>query len=412
MKYGLIGERLGHSYSAVVHAELGDYPYELVEIPRGSLENFIKTSDFLGINVTIPYKKEIIPYLDELDDSAREVGAVNTVVRREGRLIGYNTDIYGMRALIEHAGISVAGKKALILGTGGTSLTARALLCSLGAGEIHRVSRAHTEGAITYPAAYEEHSDAEIIINTTPVGMYPNIYDSPIDLSKFPTLCGVVDAVYNPMESSLVRAAKRLGATAVGGLYMLVSQAVRASEIFLGTEYPSDTTEKIFRKMSLKEQNIVLIGMPSSGKSTVGKILAERLARPFFDTDALIEELSHRTPRELIETLGEESFRNTESEAIKNIAGSTGVVIATGGGAVLRESSVEALKMNGRLIFIDRPLDSLTPDKSRPLTSSKDSLEKKYAERYPIYSRVADLRVDGSGTPREVAERILQALGI
>ena len=412
MKYGLIGEKLGHSFSAEVHAELGDYSYELCEIPRGALENFMKTSDFLGINVTIPYKKAIIPYLDELDGSASDTDAVNTVVRRCGRLIGYNTDVYGMRELLAHAGISVSGKKVLILGTGGTSQTAEALARSLGASEIYRVSRSEGEGVITYSDAYAHHSDTDVIINTTPVGMYPSIFDTPIDLSKFENLCGVVDAVYNPIESSLVRKARRLGITAVGGLYMLVAQAVRASEIFLNTEYPTGTTERIYSKILNKRQNVVLIGMPSSGKSTVGRLLAQRLGRRFIDTDALIEERTARSPREIITEDGEERFRDIESECIAALAATTGSVIATGGGAVLRDKNTEMLKMNGTILFLDRPLDELSCDPSRPLTSDKEALIQKYRERYPIYLHHSDLHIDGSGTPEEVAERILSALGV
>ena len=260
MKYGLIGEHLSHSFSPVIHKMLADYEYELEEIAPSDIDSFLKTADFLGINVTIPYKQTVIPYLDYIDEGAQAIGAVNTVVKRDGKLYGYNTDFYGMKMLFNHAGIDPRGKKAAILGSGGTSKTAVAVLASLGAAEILRVGRSGRDGSITYGELTEKHCDVEIIVNTTPVGMYPNIFESPIDISAFKKLSGVIDAVYNPLRTELVLNADARGIKAEGGLFMLVAQAMRASEIFLNKKYPSGTLERIYGNIKRRKENIVLIG--------------------------------------------------------------------------------------------------------------------------------------------------------
>lgn len=408
MKYGLIGERLGHSFSKIIHERLGDYKYELLELKRDEVATYIQGRDFLGINVTIPYKETVIPYLDYIDEAAREIGAVNTVVNRDGKLYGYNTDFYGMRALIERCGIEIAGKKAVILGTGGTQKTAKAVLTAMGAGEILVTSRRKSEGTITYDELYSEHSDAEIIINTTPVGMYPNAGVSAVDVSKFDKLGGVVDAVYNPLSTELVLSARERGIKAEGGLYMLVAQAVRAAEIFLDKKYPRQIIEKIYRGLCQEKENIVLIGMPSSGKSSVGKRLGELLGRELLDTDTLIRENVGREIPDIFKEEGEEKFRDYESDAIRSASARGGIIIATGGGAILRAQNVRSLKSNGRLYFIDRPLEMLIPTSDRPLSSSREAIEKRYKERYPIYTAVCDEHIDGGGTVDEVAERILE----
>ena len=279
MKYGLIGEKLGHSFSKIIHERLGDYEYELREIAPDELNGFMQQRDFLGINVTMPYKADVIPYLDWIDDVAKEIGAVNTIVNRDGKLYGYNTDFYGMTKLFAHAGIDARGKKAIIFGTGGTSKTAAAVLKSLGAGEILKVSRSSKQDSITYDELRKSHLDAEIVVNASPVGMYPNIRCMPIDIYEFSNLSGVIDAVYNPLRTLTVLCGKDNGAVAAGGLYMLVSQAVRASELFLNRSFADGVIDEIYNEILKKKENIVLIGMPASGKSTVGKILAKRLGR-------------------------------------------------------------------------------------------------------------------------------------
>ncbi len=410
MKYGLIGEKLGHSFSKEIHALLGNYEYELREIAREELDGFMTERNFLGINVTMPYKEAVIPYLDWIHGPAREIGAVNTIVNFEGKLYGYNTDYSGMLCLIDNAAISVKGKKAAILGSGGTSRTALVALKSLGAGEILKVSRNGKDGALTYEELYEKHSDIEIIVNTTPVGMYPNIFDCPIDLERFKNLSGVIDAVYNPINTTLVQRARERGITAESGLYMLVAQAASASELFLnenGNTAPY-WLNKFHEKIKSQKENIVLIGMPASGKSTVGKIIADKLGRRFIDTDDLITDRIKMPISDFFAKEGEAAFRRIESQVIKEICGEGSLVIATGGGSVLRKENVSALKYNGKLFFIDRPLDKLIPTVSRPLSSDRASIEARYNERYSIYCNCCDVRIDADCDAETVADKILE----
>ena len=408
MEYGLIGEKLGHSFSREVHGALADYLYELKEIPREGLADFIAERDFKAVNVTIPFKEAVIPYLDFIDGTAKEIGAVNVLVNRDGKLFGYNTDFYGMQALIEHMELELREKKVAILGTGGTSKTASAVARSLGAREIYRVSRTAKDGAISYGELYEKHTDTDVIINTTPVGMSPNISGLSLDIDKFNNLSGVIDAIYNPIRTPLVLSAKSRGIKAEGGFYMLVGQAVRAAEIFLGTKFPSGTIDRICRETLKKKENIVLIGMPSSGKSTVGKLIAEAMGRQLIDTDELIKENSGRQIPEIFSELGERAFRDMESEAVLEAAVKSSVVIATGGGAVLRDENVRYLRENGRIFFIDRPLSALTPTDDRPLSQSREDIERRYKERYGIYTSVCDQRIDASSDAIGVAERVME----
>jgi len=407
MKYGCIGEHLKHSFSKEIHSLLDSREYEIREVPRENLDRFMTERDFRAINVTIPYKELVIPHLYFTDEFAGRIGAVNTVVNRDGRLYGYNTDFYGMRALIDRIGASPKGKKVLILGTGGTSKTAVAVAESYGAREIVKVGRRGGDGAVTYAEMYERHSDAQFLINTTPVGMFPDTEASPVDLSRLPRLAGVIDAVYNPLRTELISDARVRGIAAEGGLYMLVAQAVRASEIFLDKAYPLGTVEEIFHRVSREKESLVLIGMPSSGKSTVGAILAKRLGRRLIDTDTLIEEMTGRKIPEIITCDGEAAFRDAEEEAVLLASKEVGAVIATGGGAILREANVRRLKRNGRLYFIDRPLEMLLPTDDRPLSSSPEAIGKRYSERYAIYLRSADARIDASVNADGVAEAVL-----
>ena len=406
MKYGCIGEHLKHSFSKEIHNALTDYEYEIREIPGESLDAFMRVKDFLAINVTIPYKELVMPYMDYIDGHAQEIGSVNTVVNRDGRLYGYNTDFYGMSSLIEHAKIEIKDKKVVILGTGGTSKTARAVSKALLAKEIITVSRKAREGCITYGELYRNHSDAEVIINTTPVGMFPNIFDFPVDISGFNNLVGVIDAVYNPLRTPLILAAKEKGISAEGGLYMLVKQAVRASEIFIDTKYSEEEAELVFKKIKREKENIVLIGMPASGKSTVGKALAKRLNMQFIDTDDIITLRAKKPISRIFEEDGEEYFRALETEVIKECSSMTGAVISTGGGAVLNKNNVSALRENGRLYFLDRPLEELMPTSDRPLASTREAIKKRYEERYEIYRASADEIIDTGCTVEATADKI------
>ncbi len=407
MQYGCIAERLGHSFSREIHMALADYEYELCEVAPDALADFMEARDFCGINVTIPYKEQVIPYLYEIDDIAREIGAVNTIVNRDGRLYGYNTDFYGMKALIERLHLKLRGKKIAVLGTGGTSKTARAVASYLGAQMILAVGRTAKAGSIDYETLYREHADIDIIINTTPCGMYPNPEATAVDLTAFPNLCGVVDAVYNPLRPQLVLDAQKRGIPAEGGLYMLVAQAVRASEIFLDKTYPEDVIEHIYRRILSKKENIVLIGMPASGKSTVGKILAEHYGREFCDTDdEIVREVGLPIPA-IFENKSESGFRDIETHIIcKQVAQRTGLVIATGGGAILRDENVNALRRNGKLYFLDRPLEALLPTADRPLASSTEAIRRRYQERYHRYCTVSDIQIKIEGDAESVAEQI------
>ena len=407
MDYGLIGEKLPHSFSKEIHEKLGYYKYSLKELKKEELSDFVLQKNFKAINVTIPYKQAVIPLLDEISPDAEVIGAVNTIVNRGGVLYGCNTDFGGMKALIERLGIVVKYKKALILGTGGTSLTATAVCRRLGAKEILRVSRTGNGGAITYEQAYSEHTDADIIINTTPCGMFPKIDGCPIDISQFPKLSGVIDAVYNPLNTRLVLSAKERGIPASGGLYMLVAQAILAAELFLGRELGTvELTNKIYDEIYFEKRNIILSGMPASGKSTVGKLIAKQLGREFIDTDSLIVERDGEISRIFAEK-GEKHFRDLESEVIRELAGLSGRVISLGGGAILRPENVRDLRLNGEIFFIDRSLEYLTPTADRPLADEKAKMKKLYEQRIDTYMSTADYIIDGDCDPEDVADSVI-----
>ncbi|MBR6603938.1 MAG: shikimate dehydrogenase [Clostridia bacterium] len=409
MKYGCIGEHLGHSFSKEIHNALAPYEYEICEVERNHLDIFLEKHDFLAINVTIPYKEMVIPHLYYVSDTAKEIGAVNTIVNRDGKLYGYNTDHFGMSALIKRMGLELSGKKVAVLGSGGTSKTACAVAKDMGASEIIKVSRSVREGACTYEELYLNHENTEIIINTTPCGMYPNPHEMPIDLDRLPCVKGVVDAVYNPLRTLLVSEAKKRGICAEGGLFMLVAQAVRASEIFIDTKYSEKDTEKVYKKVLSEKENIVLCGMPGSGKSTVGALLAKELGKPFIDTDSLIVEQTGTEISEIFAHQGEKVFRDIEEEIIREkVLSISGAVIATGGGAILRENNVRALKQNGKLYFLDRPLMDLMPTDDRPLASTAEDIKKRYDERYELYKTVSDIRIDCDNLPEKIAEEIIK----
>lgn len=408
MKYGCIGEKLAHSFSKEIHNRLADYSYELKELRPEEVDGFMHSKDFSAINVTIPYKQTVIPYLDSISPQAKAIGAVNTVVNRDGKLYGYNTDFFGMRALILRAEIDVTSKKVLILGSGGTSKTARAVAADLKAREVLVVSRTGKDG-ITYEDAYANHSDAQIIINTTPCGMYPQIHNTPIDLDRFPAVEGVVDAVYNPLRTELILRAQEKKIPAAGGLYMLVAQAAFAVEFFLDTKISAEKIESVFYEIYRSKENLVLIGMPGCGKTTVGRILSEQLHKKLTDTDVLITERAGKSPAELIIEQGEAAFRDLESKVIsEQVAPMNGSVIATGGGAVLREENVKNLKKNGRIIFLDRPLDELVVTNDRPLSCNRTLLEQRYRERYHRYCDTADQIISPASDLKKICQSIIE----
>ena len=407
MEYGCIGRRLPHSFSKEIHEQIGAYRYELRELEPGELGPFLAGRAFRAINVTIPYKEAVIPFLDEVSPEALEIGAVNTVVNRGGRLFGYNTDIVGMEKQLERAEIRLGGRKVLILGTGGTSKTAFAAARRAGAAQVVFVSREKKTGAVTYKEALDLHSDAEIIINTTPCGMYPQIEASPLDPGTFPRLEGLLDAVYNPLRTKLAADAALLGARAENGLYMLAAQAVAAYGLFMDAPPPDTLTEKVFRRVERDKRNIVLIGMPGSGKSTVGRLLAESTGRRFFDTDILAEEQAGMPIVEIFHRKGEGAFRALETQIVRRLAPENGCVIATGGGCVLRAENLRLLKMNGRLYFLDLPPEKLVPTEDRPLAATAQAIEARYRERCGLYLSAADEVIDaGSDDPAEVTTQI------
>ena len=393
MEYGLIGEHLSHSFSKDIHAKLFDYSYELKEIAGEDLDSFMREKSFRAINVTIPYKQAVMPYLDEIDKGALEIGAVNTVVNRDGRLFGFNTDFSGLRALISRCFPSLSVKQVLILGSGGTSKTAAAVAKDMDAEKVFRVSRSGSDGAVTYEEAYKTHTDADIIINTTPCGMYPKNGETAIDLDKFPRLSGCFDAVYNPLRSALILKARERGIAAEGGLYMLTAQAVFAAEHFTGQTLPEGTIDRVYNEIFSAKQNLVLIGMPGSCKSTLGRMTAAELGFEFLDTDRIITENEGRTPAEIISADGEEAFRKIETAAVKQAAARQSAVIATGGGAILKPENLSALRENGKIIFLDRKVEHLVTSADRPLSSDREKLEARYRERYPIYCAAADRKV-------------------
>ncbi len=406
MKYGLIGEHLSHSFSKVIHEKIGDYVYEIKELPPECVDDFMKERDFCAINVTIPYKETVMKHLDFIDESAKSIGAVNTVVNKNGKLYGYNTDYFGMKSLVNKANIDVEGRKVLIIGMGGTGKTAYTVVKDMGAKEIIFVTRSRYEGACSYDELYQSHTDVQVIFNTSPVGMYPLNDGTPVDLSRFPKLEGIIDVVYNPLKTDLVVEAQKIGIKAEGGLYMLVSQAIKAYEHFMDISANKSLCDTIFKDIITQKRNVVLTGMPSSGKTAVGRQLAKKTGKEFVDTD---EEIVKRIGMDIpsyFKAYGEEQFREVECQVIKELSKKNSLIIATGGGAILNYNNVRRLKQNGVVFFLDRNLENLTPTEDRPLSSCKADLKKRYDERYPIYKSTADKTVDANKTVNEVADII------
>lgn len=405
LKCGLLGEKLGHSYSPQIHSMLADYEYKLFEKSPEELEDFLKSGEFDGLNVTIPYKKSVMPYCAELSPTAAQIGSVNTIVRRsDGSLYGDNTDAFGFENLIVHNGIGVKGKKALVLGTGGASVTAQAVLKNLGASEVVVISR---KGEDNYENI-AKHADAEIIANTTPVGMYPNNGKAAVDLTQFPELSGVLDVVYNPARTALLLQAEKLCIPCAGGLYMLVSQAKRSCELFTGNSIPDSEIDRIERVLSHQMQNIVVIGMPGSGKTAVSTMLAERLGRKIFDTDTIVSEKAGVTIPEIFAAQGEAGFRKLETEATAEVGKLSGNIISTGGGVVTVADNYELLHQNGVIVWIERDTNKLARD-GRPISLSSD-LNELYAARLPLYERFADIKADNNGDINDTVNAIMEMI--
>jgi len=405
-KLGLIGEKLGHSFSPAIHTKLGTPEYGLFELQPDELGPFLQKKDFDGLNVTIPYKKAVIPYLDELTDQAKRIGSVNTIIHRaDGTLLGHNTDYDGFLYMIHRAKAEIKGKKCLVLGTGGASLTVHTVLQDLEAGEIVSISRT---GENNYQNL-DRHADAQIIVNATPVGMYPNNGKAPLDVGLFPKLECMLDLIYNPARTQILLDAERRGLMAVNGLGMLVAQAKAASERFRDISIPDEAVDRITAEMELQSKNLILVGMPGCGKTTIGTRLAEVLGRPLVDTDEEIVKMIGCTIPEYFASHGEEEFRKREHEVLRVCAGRAGQVIATGGGIVTRPENTDPLRENSVVIFLRRDIDKL-PTKGRPL-SQRNSLYDMYAVRKPMYEAVAELTVDNVVIEDTVNE-ILKKLGL
>ncbi len=405
-KCGLLGEHLSHSFSPQIHALLANYEYKLYEMAENEVGNFLKNCPLNAMNVTIPYKKTVMPFLDFISEEAQKIGSVNTIVKKDGKLFGYNTDYYGFMHMLKSSGITVNNKKVLVLGTGGASLTVKTVLQDLGAKQIISVSRT---GNVNYNNI-SDHSDADVIVNTTPVGMYPNNGVSIVNLELFESLSGVLDLIYNPARTAILCQAEKLGIPFSNGLVMLVAQAKKACEYFLDCEIDDKQTEIITQRIARQSENIVLIGMPSSGKSTAGKKLAEILGREFVDTDEIIVQLAGMSIPEIFSEYGEEHFRKIEHEAVKQTAKRSGLVIATGGGVVTREENYLPLHENGKIVFIERDINELSTD-GRPL-SQKGNLQKMYETRLPLYLSFCDAKAECEKDVLKTVENILKAVNI
>lgn len=405
LKCGLIGNPLGHSYSPMIHSLLSkEYTYDLFELKEDELESFIRAGDFDGVNVTIPYKVKIMDYLDIISDKAKRIGSVNTVVRKNGKLYGYNTDYYGFETLLVKSGVDISNKKVLVLGSGGASRTVKTVLEDKGAGEIITVSRS---GENNY-SNIAVHSDCKILVNTTPVGMYPDSYSSPVDLSVFEKLECVIDIIFNPSKTSLMMNAEKKAIKAFGGLTMLVAQAKAASDLFTGRNGNDFAVDRIEKKISKRMKNIILIGMPGVGKSTIGRFLSERTGRPFYDIDSEIEKEEGRSIPEIFKNDGEEYFRKIETDILLKHAKKSGVIISPGGGAVLSQKNRDAMRQNGTIIFLTKDLEKLSR-RGRPISMSRP-IEDIYNERLPIYRELADMTFELLETPYRSTNALIKKM--
>ena len=403
MKTGLLGRKLGHSYSPQIHREFGSYSYGLFEKEPEEVADFLKNGEFTAINVTYPYKKAVMPYC-KLSPVAEKIGAVNTIVRKpDGSLLGHNTDYFGFRSMVRRSGLQPNGKKCLVLGSGGASATAVAALEEMGA-QVVVISRS---GENNYENLHL-HADAAIVCNCTPVGMYPNNGISPVELDQFPSLEGVLDVVYNPAKTKLLLEAESRGLVAMNGLWMLVAQAKEASEWFTNSQLPDSCIEAVYQKLRMEMENIILVGMPGCGKSTIGKALAAQLGKEFVDADAELEKNVGRPISQIIPEDGEAHFRELETQTLEHFGKQSGLVIATGGGCVTRDKNWPLLRQNGRIFWLERDLN-LLPTDGRPL-SQANRLEDLYAKREPLYRKWADHIIDNNGSENQTIGRILDTL--
>lgn len=409
MRYGLIGEKLGHSFSKDIHERIADYTFDLIPLSKEEFKTFMEKKEFTALNVTIPYKKDVIPYLDEMDEHAKAIGAVNTIVNRDGKLKGYNTDFTGFLYMVKKHNVHMEGKKVLIIGNGGASAAIQAVVQHESAGSMVIVDVVPGNGAISYDEMFSSHLDAEIIINTSPIGMYPRIGNAPIDISMFHKCEAVLDVIYNPILTRLCFEAQEMDIKRVNGLEMLIAQAKQSVEFFLDKSIDDQIIDDIYQDMLRERCNIVLIGMPSAGKTTIGKMLENRMQKEFIDLDDIIIEKAGKSIPEIFEESGEAGFRAIETEAAIEVSKLNNKIIATGGGTIKHKVNMDYLRQNGITIFIDRDVDKLiSSDPNRPLSKSTDALEKMHAERLPLYQKyaayVAVNNSDIESTVKEIEE--------
>lgn len=395
MNYGLIGNPLKHSFSKEIHESLGKYQYDLLELNEVEFIEFMQKKEFKAINVTIPYKQKVIPFLDVISDEAKKINAVNTIINKDGKLYGYNTDYYGFKDMLNHFNIDVSNNDCLILGTGATSKTVYHVLNDLNAKSITFVSRNKSDNCITYDEL-DNYKNVDIIVNTTPCEMFPNNLNKVIDIDIFSSLKGVCDVVYNPLRTNLIVSANERKIANCSGLYMLIAQAVYAMDFFLDKTFDKKIIDSFYKKLLSRKENIVLIGMPSSGKSTIGNLIASKLNREFYDVDEEIKKVIKMEISDYFKLYGEDSFRDLESKVIESLSLKNSIVIATGGGSILRNSNVKLLKQNGKLYFLNRSLDLLITTSSRPLSSNRNDLALRYKERYEKYINASDVIIDGN----------------
>ena len=406
LRCGLIGKPLGHSYSPEIHAFLGDYEYTLTELEEEEVGEYLKSDRFDATNVTIPYKKTVMPFLDEISDEAQRIGSVNTITHLpDGRLRGDNTDYFGFSYMLDYARIDVKDRSVLIVGGGGASMTARTVAADRGAKEVKILT--HRENT---PENLPKFADAEIIINTSPVGMYPKNGESPVPIDLFLNLCGVVDVVYNPSKTAIILDAEERGIPCISGLTMLVGQAKAGSELFTGRKIDDGVIAEITGKIELDRMNITLVGMPGCGKSTIGRKLAEITGRKFIDLDDYITEKEGCPIPEIFAVKGEPYFRALESECLSEISKLSGYVLSMGGGTPVRTENRRMMRQNSTVVWLKRDI-SLLPKDGRPVSQAND-LAQLFETRRPFYEAVCAYSVDVTEDPYDNAKKIMEEIGL
>lgn len=407
---GLIGFPLGHSYSKIIHEMIVKEPYDLMPLNKEEFVNFMVKKEFDAINVTIPYKQEVLPYLDNIDDTAKRIGAVNTIVKQDNKLVGYNTDAFGFKWMIQRNAINIKGKKVAILGNGGATKAVQVVIHDLEALECLIVSRKESENTITYQDLYSNHSDVQVIVNATPVGMYPNIDECPIEMSSFKQLESAIDLIYNPWRTEFLLNAKDLGCKAVGGLEMLVAQAVKASELFRNIKIEDAQIDNIVKKIGEDKRNLIFIGMPGSGKSTIAKKYSKIKRMQLLDVDNEVEKYANKKIKDIFDEEGESQFRKLESMVIENLITCEKTIISCGGGIIKSMENVRKLQKMGLLIWIDRDIEKLCVSPSRPLSQKFSDVEKLYHERIHLYEKAADIRIENNEIIEHTIEEMHKAL--